>query len=67
MVLICNSQAVCLGKLNGLYIACYNIRDRERLFYLSRWSVYASGRLDKFHCIYLCLDFIVVSTCYNQQ
>ena len=47
MVLICNSQMVSLGKLNGLYIACYNIQDREWLVYLSRWSVYASGRLDK--------------------
>ena len=50
MVLICNSQVVCVGKLNGLYIACYNIRDREWLVYLSRWSIYESGRLDKFHC-----------------
>ena len=45
-----HSQVVCLGKLNGLYIACYNIWDREWLVYLSRWSVYASGCLDKFHC-----------------
>ena len=45
---------VCLGKLNGLYMAyiCCNIRDWEWLVYLSRWSVYASGRLDKFHCTY---------------